>query len=664
MAELPPFDAPQQLLPTHFGLDPLFSTPVRVIGAHIAAMPGQGDVAGVFLLYGRAVQAVEVCGHISAIDRREERVSLSLDDGSGVPVEVVVWRRLLSGDPRLVVAGLELGMVARAVGRLREFSRDGNAHRSVTADRVHAWGGSLGHWAPRAATVDAALRGWPSDGEARWRVAAAPTDGTDEAGGTGWAARSGLVRAWAERAASGSDGVPFRAKGVARSVMALAAKERAPGPQELAAGVRGQAPAGSRAAAGVAAARVPVVLRPLPGYPAFPGHDRAGDAALQRHWDDVIDLHSSWYAQPVADAVPEAPMTAAAEAFWARWRGGGGADGQAGGAAAVPGGAQSPVPDVEAEATSIRGDRGDAADRAYTVACDRATAAVVRWLSVATRPDADEAPLSVGRRSAVAVVAPPWGAAEVDAGPGMASAASDDEGDEDRDAGALEAALAAGQTVSSSGVVGDPAPEAPAPVPAPASPADAFLYVGRLASLPWFRAACGEGSGDARWPMRLAATAVSRLEAAGLLLRAGTALAAEALLGASGGGQVADGPPAAARRLGGPVRDAWLGCLEEASAAVDGVLLGDDDVSRWHGTARSVYVVASSALLRDVSLSQLEVGRPRSAWQVRAAAAAAVSDAFLRVPARRWADALTSLEAAAAVIARDKAGTRFSLAPR
>ena len=98
---LPSVAAPAQLLPVQFGMDPLFGAPVRVLGAHVLQMPAAGP-AGVFLLYGRPVQSVEVCGFLSALDERDDAVTMSLDDGSGVPVEVTVWRRGFDGSARLV----------------------------------------------------------------------------------------------------------------------------------------------------------------------------------------------------------------------------------------------------------------------------------------------------------------------------------------------------------------------------------------------------------------------------------------------------------------------------------------------------------------------------------------------------------------------------------
>ncbi|KAA0176461.1 hypothetical protein FNF27_02157 [Cafeteria roenbergensis] len=132
-------------------MDPMFSTPVRVLGAHVLQMPEAGP-SGVFLLYGRPVQSVEVCGFLSALDEREDAVTMSLDDGSGVPVEVTVWRRGFDGSARLVVRGLELGDVVRASGRIRQVDR-GGLRRTLTADRVHGWGGPSGDRAARALTA-------------------------------------------------------------------------------------------------------------------------------------------------------------------------------------------------------------------------------------------------------------------------------------------------------------------------------------------------------------------------------------------------------------------------------------------------------------------------------------------------------------------------------
>ena len=86
-----------------WGLDPLFSVPVRLIARHLAALPSATADGDVCWLFDHPVRHVDVMGTVISVDPRnplpdERRVSFTLDDGTGL-VECVQWRPVSVGLP-------------------------------------------------------------------------------------------------------------------------------------------------------------------------------------------------------------------------------------------------------------------------------------------------------------------------------------------------------------------------------------------------------------------------------------------------------------------------------------------------------------------------------------------------------------------------------------
>ncbi|KAA0166591.1 hypothetical protein FNF31_01369 [Cafeteria roenbergensis] len=663
-------------------MDPMFSTPVRVLGAHVLQMPEAGP-SGVFLLYGRPVQSVEVCGFLSALDEREDAVTMSLDDGSGVPVEVTVWRRGFDGSARLVVRGLELGDVVRASGRIRQVDR-GGLRRTLTADRVHGWGGPSGDRAARALTVAGALNSAPrapptGRGPGRAAMQGPPLSGLGAAGDEHPFPGQRDAKAWAALAARPEgDGVPFVAGGVARLVTLLASRP-----------ARGHPPVDADGGAGAGT-----------GAGAGSGTSEAGEQALSRHWQEVDELHRQWYARPVTDVVPAVVMTADAQAFWRRWD------------LAETDGAQPALRERASSGASLRGDgcegdrghlaRAEAAGpgapveeptRVSLAVVDSACAAVVRWLLPVAGQDSALPPHSVPTSMDRTGLVAPWQGREA-----AAASADGEEGDEVDSAqapsmaGAADAAwvgeaLEAGCVVragvlgsGSAGVSGggalsaaagaglssfDKACEPPARsglAVSMAAPAGCFVTPARLAGLAWFGALV-RGTGLPRGAEPAAAAAelaaaecVSRLTEAGVLLSTPTAAAAVSLLRPVAG--VLEGPGGWAAR----VREAWLEAATEAQAAAERVEGAAGAGAA--GAVQAVTVVTSIALLRAAALRVVEQEARQGAGAVSSAAVQTLAGRMFhkslsRISRRRWLAVLRGLECEALIVAADEEGTRF-----
>jgi hypothetical protein len=238
-------DCDRVLPPVLYGIDPLLWTNVKVLGVHIPRLRCCDTVRGVFLAYGRPVQRVEVCGHVASLANRDGKIIMTVDDGSGEPVEATVWLTRPNGSRRLSPPALEIGSIVRLAGKLREYQvGEMEMHRSVAVDHYHAW------------TTRDHERQLPGGASATASIASVqpPRDGVLE---------------------DCPISSVFEPDGVVERVFALASL---PHP-----GLCKDAPQDAP--------------RPGPLAPSIAGDYREGEIALERHWRDTVALHRSWYSQ-------------------------------------------------------------------------------------------------------------------------------------------------------------------------------------------------------------------------------------------------------------------------------------------------------------------------------------------------------------------------------
>lgn len=125
----------QRPSPALWGCDSIWSSSVRLLATHLARLPWavQGDVCW---LGNHPVRSVEIVGVVVGLDPQnpheaEERVSLTLDDGSGL-VECV-WFAHGSAHHRGHVHGaLRLGSMLHVLGRIGRFREQ----RQVTVEQM------------------------------------------------------------------------------------------------------------------------------------------------------------------------------------------------------------------------------------------------------------------------------------------------------------------------------------------------------------------------------------------------------------------------------------------------------------------------------------------------------------------------------------------------
>ena len=120
-----PLVAPQACrVPIEFwGCDPVFKSSVKVLAAHLARLPwAEGDACW---LGNHPVRDVDIVGVVIELDpshslRDESRVSLTLDDGSGL-VECVWWPSGSAEHRASVLGTLKLGCLLHVLGRIGRF---------------------------------------------------------------------------------------------------------------------------------------------------------------------------------------------------------------------------------------------------------------------------------------------------------------------------------------------------------------------------------------------------------------------------------------------------------------------------------------------------------------------------------------------------------------
>ena len=122
--------------PSSWGLDPLFSTPVKLIGCHLAAMTDasrEGDVC--WLNHSRPVRYVDMVGTVICIDPcrplpGDTRVSFTLDDTTAL-TECVLWLNEMPATDHAVLP-IRLGAVIHVLASLGRFRGQRNL-------RVQRW---------------------------------------------------------------------------------------------------------------------------------------------------------------------------------------------------------------------------------------------------------------------------------------------------------------------------------------------------------------------------------------------------------------------------------------------------------------------------------------------------------------------------------------------
>ena len=123
-----------------WALDPLFSVPVKIVAAQLAALPdatANGTVC--WLGPNHPVRSVDVVGVVISVDPRQpllsdSKVKFTLDDSTGL-IECVQWLNGIGGsDRRALLARHQMGAVLHVQGRLGRFRQV----RQVTVDRAWA----------------------------------------------------------------------------------------------------------------------------------------------------------------------------------------------------------------------------------------------------------------------------------------------------------------------------------------------------------------------------------------------------------------------------------------------------------------------------------------------------------------------------------------------
>lgn len=127
----PPGDRPAR---KHWALDPLFSTNVKMLAAMMHALPEATTAGDVLWLVNHPVRHVDVLGTVISLDPRrpmpaiDRRVSVTLDDGSGLIECVLFWH---DDRPPPSLSQYHIGAVLRVHGRLGKF----RGRRQVLIDR-------------------------------------------------------------------------------------------------------------------------------------------------------------------------------------------------------------------------------------------------------------------------------------------------------------------------------------------------------------------------------------------------------------------------------------------------------------------------------------------------------------------------------------------------
>jgi hypothetical protein len=98
----------------YFGLDPLFSTHVKLFLGDVLALTDYPDQPGVFAVLNHPVQTVHVMGDVVLVDHRRYFTSYSIDDGTG-SVECIRW---YNKDP---VPRIRLGQLVSVYGKLVDY---------------------------------------------------------------------------------------------------------------------------------------------------------------------------------------------------------------------------------------------------------------------------------------------------------------------------------------------------------------------------------------------------------------------------------------------------------------------------------------------------------------------------------------------------------------
>lgn len=137
MATAAPLVAPEQQRPPPelWGCDPVWSSSVRLLAVHLARLPwaAQGDVCW---LGNHPVRSVEIVGIVVELNPRnpreaEERVSLILDDGSGL-VECVWFANGSAHHCGQTLGALRIGSMLHVLGKISRF----RGERQVTVEQL------------------------------------------------------------------------------------------------------------------------------------------------------------------------------------------------------------------------------------------------------------------------------------------------------------------------------------------------------------------------------------------------------------------------------------------------------------------------------------------------------------------------------------------------
>jgi hypothetical protein len=137
----------------YWGLDPLFSAHVKLLGTHLALLPNAAPAGDVVWLSNHPIRFVDVMGIVISVDPKrplvgtDRRVSFTLDDGSSSGlVDCVFWfHDLPEAQQRQAIGQVRLGALLHVLGKLGVFRQT----RQVTVERCWAESDPMGeclHW--------------------------------------------------------------------------------------------------------------------------------------------------------------------------------------------------------------------------------------------------------------------------------------------------------------------------------------------------------------------------------------------------------------------------------------------------------------------------------------------------------------------------------------